>query len=97
MKDCAFCGNRFECSVTYQVYCSTDCRKEATKEKIKERGRAALLKRRAKKTRMCSNGCGTPLSIYNDQKICNKCGTNNKMVNKALKSIESLFDWEDDR
>jgi predicted nucleic acid-binding Zn ribbon protein len=96
MKDCVWCGTAFEPTTTYQVYCSVDCRKAATKQKIKDRSRAALIKRRAKKPRMCVNGCGTQLSVYNDGKYCNRCGLNNKMVDKALKNIESLFDWEDE-
>lgn len=95
MKECAWCSSPFEPTTSYQIYCSVDCRQGATKEKIKERSRAALIKRRSKKVRMCINGCGTPLSVYNDDKFCRKCGLNNKLVDKALKSIENLFDWED--
>lgn len=95
MKDCSWCNSPFEPTTSYQIYCSVDCRQAATKEKIKERSRVALIKRRSKKVRMCVNGCGTPLSVYNDDKFCRKCGLNNKLVDKALKSIENLFDWED--
>lgn len=95
MKECAWCNNYFEGTTTYQIYCGVECRKEATKEKIKERSRTAILKRRSKKKRFCANGCGTSLSIYNDSKICNACVVNDKLVNKTLKTIKDFFDIED--
>ena len=69
MKDCVWCGTAFEPTTSYQIYCSVDCRQDATRQKIKERSRAALIKRRSKKPRMCVNGCGTQLSVYNDDKF----------------------------
>lgn len=95
MKECAWCSDYFAPATSYQIYCGPDCRVEATKQKIKDRGRAAVIKRRRKKVRVCKNGCGTTLSIYNDDKICRKCKTNDKLVNKALNSIQEFFDIED--
>ena len=96
MKSCVWCNTNFEPLKSYQVYCSTECRESATKQKIKDRSRTALIRRRAKKARMCVNGCGTQLSVYNDDKFCRRCGKNDKLVSRALKNIESLFDWEDE-
>lgn len=95
MKECAWCCSYFEPTTSYQIYCGPACRKEATKEKIRDRGRQAIIKRRSKKKRMCANGCGTPLSIYNDNKVCNKCSTNDKLVNKAINNIKDFFDFEE--
>lgn len=96
MKECAWCNAQFEPLVHYQIYCGADCRKEATREKIKDRGRMATIRRRAKANRMCANGCGTPLSVYNTGKICQKCKVNDKLVNKALNNIKDFFTYEDD-
>lgn len=95
MKECAWCGNYFEPATSYQIYCNAECRKLATKQKIKERSRAAVIKRRSKNKRFCSNGCGTSLSIYNDSRICSGCATNDKIVNKTLNSLKDFFDIED--
>lgn len=96
MRQCAWCSEYFEGKTSHQVYCSPTCRALATKEKIKSRSRYALIKKRSKEVRLCANGCGTALSVYNDDRVCNRCGVNNRLVNKALKGIEELFDWEDD-
>lgn len=95
MKECSWCSNYFEPATSYQIYCGPECRKDATKQKIKDRGRAAVLKKRAKQLRLCVN-CQTALSIYNDSKICSKCnGVNNRLVDKALKDMQDYFDYED--
>lgn len=95
MKECAWCASHFQPSVTYQIYCSAECREAATKEKIKERSRLAVVRRRSKRKRYCANGCGTTLSIYNDSKICAACATNDKLVDKTLSDIKRFFDVED--
>lgn len=97
MKECSWCSNYFTPAITSQIYCGPECRKDATRQKIRERSRAALIKSRAKKKRMCANGCGTLLSVYNDGKICNKCITNDKLVNKALNNLRDFFDYEDSK
>lgn len=95
MKQCVWCSSYFEPTVSYQVYCGGKCRGEATRLKIQERSRLASIKRRSKKKRLCANGCGTVLSIYNDSRICNACSVNNKLVDKAIKNISQFFDIED--
>lgn len=97
MKECAWCSSYFSADVSYQIYCSAECRKTATKEKIRDRSRIAVIKRRSKKKRMCINNCGTQLSVYNDDKVCNRCKVNDKLVNKALNNMKDFFDYEDDK
>jgi hypothetical protein len=82
--------------VSYQIYCSAECREQATKEKIIDRHKVLRRKKRLNKTRMCSGGCGTKLSIYNDDTLCNVCSVNNKQVVKKIKEIRGLMhDYED--
>jgi uncharacterized protein YmfQ (DUF2313 family) len=94
MKTCAWCALDFIPAVSYQVYCSKDCRETATKEKIAERYRESKRKTRAAKARRCAGDCGTLLSIYNDKNFCTSCMVNNKKVEKMLKELRGLFDYE---
>ena len=34
MKHCQWCDKTFESLISYQIYCSLECRESATKEKI---------------------------------------------------------------
>lgn len=45
---------------------------------------------------MCSNKCGTRLSIYNDDTLCFNCRINEKEVNKKIKEIKGLMNGADD-
>ena len=94
MKICAWCANEFEPSVSYQIYCSPNCREEATKEKIAERYHINRRKNRAKKERRCSGGCGTLISVYNENGFCTVCMVNKRKVDKTLKEIRNFFDYE---
>jgi hypothetical protein len=94
MKACAWCANRFEPSVSYQIYCSPVCREEATKEKIAQRYNINRIKNRAKKERRCSGGCGTVISVYNENGFCTVCMVNKKKVDKTLKELRNFFDYE---
>lgn len=87
MKYCQWCDNSFDPNVSYQIYCSVECRDEATKEKISQRYIKNRLKKRSEKSRKCKS-CSLPLSIYNDDDICSSCDENPKEVNKALKEIK---------
>ena len=87
MKTCQWCDSSFEAKVGYQIYCSSECREAATKEKIAKR---YLISRRNKlmnKKRSCKS-CGSPLSAYNDEPICQACVVNPADVSKALKEIK---------
>lgn len=96
MKTCEWCAQKFEAKVTYQIYCSVDCRESATKEKISERYQVTRIKNRSGKNRKCSGGCGTQISIYNNNGFCNLCMVNKKKVDQMLKELKGLFEYEQD-
>lgn len=87
MKYCKWCDSTFETEISYQLYCSEECRNLATKEKITER--YIRLRRQSRKTkpRVCKS-CGERLSIYNDSVLCVKCNVNPTAVDNALKDIK---------
>jgi hypothetical protein len=96
VKICNWCNKSFSPTVSYQIYCSSECRTDATKEKINERHRVLKRKKRKEKPRYCISGCGVKLSIYNDDKYCNNCLIDNKQVDKKIKEIRMLMhDYED--
>jgi hypothetical protein len=88
-KHCSWCDNSFETSISYQIYCSAECREAATKEKIAERYRAQRTKRRGRNPRKCKS-CGSTLSMYNDEPTCQRCSSNPDDVAKALKEIKGI-------
>lgn len=94
MKHCQWCDESFETNVSYQIYCSSECRDFATKEKIAERYQIARISRRAGKIRNCKK-CNQRLSIYNDDQLCSKCLTNPAEINNALKDIKRLLNGKD--
>jgi hypothetical protein len=94
MKTCSWCAYDFLPAVSYQIYCSPQCRESATKEKINERYNINRRKNRKDKKRQCAGGCGTLLSIYNDKNFCTSCMVNNKKVDKMLKELKGFFDYE---
>jgi uncharacterized protein YmfQ (DUF2313 family) len=94
MKQCSWCLKEFKPSVSYQIYCSVECRDLATKEKIADRYHINRRKKRSKKQRFCAGECGTELSIYNDNLFCNTCMVNNKKVDRTLKQVKRFFEYE---
>jgi uncharacterized protein YmfQ (DUF2313 family) len=94
MKLCEFCSNSFTPKVSYQIYCSKDCRDKATRQKITERYQITRRKNRTGKNKKCSGGCGTVISIYNDNGFCSSCMVNQRKVDKMLKELRGLFDYE---
>jgi hypothetical protein len=94
MKICDWCSNEFQPNVTYQIYCSSKCREFATKEKVNERYKTKRRQKLKEKERRCSGGCGTVLSMYNDSEFCQKCMVNKKQVDKALKELKGLIEYE---
>jgi hypothetical protein len=94
MKNCSWCSSEFIPNVSYQIYCSVECRELATKEKISERYAASRRKTRFAKERKCAGGCDAILSIYNEKSFCDSCMVNNKKVEKMLKELKGLFDYE---
>lgn len=87
MKNCKWCDKPFVTAITYQIYCSPECRESATKEKIAARYQISRRQKRKGKDRVCKS-CSAPLSIYNDDPLCFTCNVNPKDVLRALKDIK---------
>lgn len=90
MKHCQWCDQEFTSDITYQIYCSPDCRDLATKEKIAARYLISRRQKRKGKKRLCRS-CSSILSIYNDESLCGDCIINPNEVNKALKKIKGMI------
>lgn len=96
MNICSWCSHEFEAKVKYQIYCSVECRDQATKEKILKRYQTNKIKNRSSKIRKCAGGCGSNLSIYNDDNLCSTCTVNQRKVDKMIKELKGLFEYEQD-
>lgn len=94
MKLCNRCDNTFDPKVSYQIYCSEQCRADATKDKIAERYQVTRRQKRIGKKRLCLGGCETALSIYNDSGFCSNCNVSKKQVDKMLKKLKGFIDYE---
>jgi hypothetical protein len=94
LKPCEWCDSSFETSISYQIYCSPPCREQATKEKIAQRYAATRRTKQRRKDRVCKD-CGTRLSVYNDDLLCQNCEVVPNHVNKALKEIKRLANGKD--
>ena len=94
MKLCDRCDDHFTPKVSYQIYCSSECRDAATKDKIAERYQVTRRQKRIGKDRRCLGGCNTSLSIYNDSGFCANCNVSKKSVDKMLKDLKGFFDYE---
>lgn len=89
MKTCKWCDHEFESKISYQIYCSEECRDLATKEKIAQRYIQTRRQKRKGKNRVCKK-CNAKLSIYNDDPLCINCNINPIDVKKALKSVKGM-------
>jgi len=89
MKNCQWCDAAFKPRVSYQIYCSDECRDLATKEKIAQRYAISRRNKMIGKTRSCKS-CGQQLSVYNDGVLCAQCVVNPTDVNKTLKEIRGM-------
>ena len=96
MKLCERCDKRFQPKVSYQIYCGQDCRDLATKDKIAERYQVSRRQKRIGKVRRCLGGCGVQLSIYNDSGFCSNCNVSQKAVEKMIKELKGIIDYEQD-
>jgi uncharacterized protein YmfQ (DUF2313 family) len=94
LKLCSRCDIYFSPKVSYQIYCSDICREDATKEKIAERYMITRRQKRVGKNRKCLGGCDTALSIYNDSGFCSNCNVSQKAVEKMLKELKGIIDYE---
>lgn len=90
MKHCQWCDAQFTTKISYQIYCSSECREGATREKIAERYAISRRSRRIGKTRKCKS-CSSILSAYNDDSLCMKCTVNPNEVSKALRDIKGFI------
>lgn len=93
-KHCEWCDNQFKPRVSYQIYCSSECRELATREKITERYSITRRVKLSSRVRPCKS-CGTRLSAYNDDDLCQKCLVNPTDVKKALKDIRGIINEKD--
>lgn len=89
-KRCEWCDHSFQTKISYQIYCSSECREAATKEKISARYQISRIARRAKGRKRFCKSCNTELSIYNEDILCNQCIVNPKDVSKALRDMKGL-------
>jgi hypothetical protein len=94
MLNCIWCGEEFHPNSAKQIYCSTPCRQQASKEKILERYHIEKRKKRKGKEKKCAGGCGTTLSIYNDSSMCDNCLVHKKKMNSFMKELKNYFDYE---
>ncbi|NBR61261.1 MAG: hypothetical protein EBT86_06365 [Actinobacteria bacterium] len=89
-KHCDWCDHAFQTKLSYQIYCSPECRQEATKQKIAEKYLRDKIKKRAGKIRLCKN-CGKQMSMYTEETICQTCDINPDDVKDALKEIKDIL------
>jgi predicted nucleic acid-binding Zn ribbon protein len=94
MKTCQWCDGPFQPRVSYQIYCSDECRDAATKEKIAQKYAIAKRHKLMSKPRHCRS-CGQAMSVYNDDQICNQCIIDPKDVQIELKKIKGLLNGKD--
>ena len=84
---CAYeeCGKEFEAKTHNQKYCSDECCRIATNEKLKEQYYEKKARLAGKQRKCKSSGCNVILSRYNEGKICDKClGAKREAERKAL-------------
>lgn len=94
MKVCANCSVDFEPATKRQIYCSVECREEATQKKIKLRQKHKRREKNRKNPRVCAGGCGTVLSIYNNSGLCESC-TKTKKIGQAFKELKGIIEYEE--
>lgn len=94
MKNCQWCDAAFKPRVSYQIYCSDECREAATKEKIAQRYAISRRNKLMRKPRACKS-CGKPLSVYNEDVLCSQCTVNPSDVSKTLKEIKGMANGKD--
>jgi hypothetical protein len=96
MLYCRWCDKQFSPNTTKQIYCTSECRQEASKEKILERYHLQKRKNRKGKEKKCGGGCNTLLSIYNDSGICDNCLVHQSKMKTFMRELKDYFDYEQD-
>lgn len=84
--DCANeeCSNKFIPKTYNAIFCSPDCRRVVTNKRLLQKYYDGKERKNAK--RICSTGnCGTVLSRYNKEDICERC--------KRERYIKRLVSW----
>ena len=94
MLYCRWCDKQFSPNTTKQIYCNSECRQEASKEKILERYHLQKRKNRKGKEKKCGGGCNTLLSIYNDSGICDNCLVHQSKMKTFMRELKNYFDYE---
>jgi methylphosphotriester-DNA--protein-cysteine methyltransferase len=89
-KHCSWCDKQFQTKLSYQIYCSPECREQATKEKIAEKYLKDRVKKRAGKIRLCKS-CNKQLSRYTEETICQICEVIPDDVKNTLKEIKDIL------
>jgi hypothetical protein len=89
-KHCSWCDKQFQTKLSYQIYCSPECREHATREKIAEKYLRDKVKKRAGKIRLCKS-CNKQLSMYTEESICQACDIDPDDVKDALKEIKGII------
>jgi hypothetical protein len=89
-KHCNWCDKQFQTKLSYQIYCSAECREQATREKIAEKYLKDKIKKRIGKIRLCKN-CGKHLSIYTEETVCQSCEIVPDDVRDTLKEIKDIL------
>jgi hypothetical protein len=83
------CNNEFEPRTHNMKYCSNECCRTATNEKLRE----AYYEKKARlagKKRICKTpGCNVVLSRYNEDKVCNRCANAKKDADRK-EMIEAI-------
>lgn len=75
----------FEPKTHNQKYCSDECCRIATNEKLKEKYYDQKARLAGKKRYCKTHGCNVQLSRYNSTKVCDKCKSEEK--EKARQSL----------
>lgn len=94
MLYCLWCDKQFEPNTNKQIYCSAECRQEASKEKILDRYQKEKRKKRQGKEKRCAGNCGTLLSIYNDSSMCDNCLVHHRKMKSFMRDLRNYFDYE---
>jgi hypothetical protein len=72
---CAFdeCSNNFEPQRHNQKYCCSECCKDATNKRIRQKYYETKERLNGSKRICVSKNCNTIMSRYTEEDICNKC------------------------
>lgn len=85
MKLCPWCLSSFHSDSNRQVYCSVDCRTQATKD------RKVDIRRKDKKKRCATKGCPNGVSAHIDSPYCRSCYLSDSVIELDLKMIRKMM------